>query len=495
MNQSIQPFQTLLVIGSYFLFLMVVSYFTGRGADNSSFFTGNRRSPWLLVAIGMIGASLSGVTFISIPGVVGAGGVNMNFSYMQVVLGYMLGYFVIATVLMPIYYKYNLTSIYGYLNERFGVYSYKTGAFYFLLSRIIGSAFRLFLVAIILHNFVLASFGISFFWTVAMTIILIWVYTFRGGIKTIVYTDTIQTVAMLTAVVMTIYALLNSLDMGLGEMVGTLSESGYFKTFYFDSGWSDPNNFFKQFISGALIAIVMTGLDQDMMQKNLTCKSLGDAQKNMFTFSVSLIFANILFLTLGAILWYFALSKGIEIPTKTDLLYPNLALNHLSPFIGIVFVLGLIAAAYSSADSALTALTTAFCVDFLNFESSARTEEQKRRTRLVVHIGFSIILLLVILLFKAINNDAIINELFTIAGYTYGPLLGLFSFGVFTKRAIRDKWALWVCLICPIVSYFVNVSSASLLGGFRFGFLILAFNGLLTFIGLWLISRPGERHN
>ncbi len=488
MNNILHPATTLMVIGGYFLFLMFISYFTSRGADNDSFFTGNRRSPWLLVAIGMIGASLSGVTFISIPGVVGGGGYNMNFSYMQVVMGYMLGYFVIATVLMPIYYKLNLTSIYGYLHQRFGVYSYKVGAFYFLLSRVIGSSFRLFLVAIVLHNFVLVHFGISFFWTVALTIILIWVYTYKGGIKTIVYTDTIQTVCMLMAVILTIFAISSAMDMDVSSMIGAIGKSGYFKIFYFEGGWKDPNNFFKQFISGALIAIVMTGLDQDMMQKNLSCKSLKDAQKNMFTFSVVLIFANILFLTLGAMLWFYAGSKGIPIPQKTDLLYPTIALNYLSPAIGILFVLGLIAAAYSSADSALTALTTAFCVDFLNFEREERTEVQKKRTRLIVHIGFSILLFLVILFFKAINNDAIINELFTIAGYTYGPLLGLFSFGVFTNRVIRDKWAIVVCLICPILSYFVNVNSAQWLEGFQFGFLILAFNGLITFLGLWFIS-------
>jgi Na+/proline symporter len=489
MINHLSPSTTLIVIGIYFLFLMGISYFTARDADTESFFTANRKSPWLLVAIGMIGASLSGVTFISSPGLVGKGGTNMNFSYMQVVLGYLIGYFIIATVLMPIYYRLNLTTIYGYLHQRFGVYSYKIGAFYFLLSRLMGSSMRLLLVAMVLYNFVLKSFGISFFWTVALTIILIWIYTYRGGIKTIVYTDTIQTVCMLSAVILTIVAISNALNMNLTEMWAAIGDAGYRKMFYFEGGWSDPNNFFKQFISGALIAVVMTGLDQDMMQKNLTCKTLGDAQKNMFVFSGILVLANILFLTLGGLLWLYASSMGVEIPAKTDLLYPTIALQYLSPAIGIVFVVGLIAAAYSSADSALTSLTTSFCIDFLQFEKKERTDAQKKRTRLFVHIGFSLLLLCIILIFRSLNNDAIINEIFTIAGYTYGPLLGLFSFGLFTTRKINDPLVWVVCILSPIISFIVNVNSASLFNGFQFGFLILAFNGLLTFVGLWLISK------
>jgi len=445
---TLSPNLILGVIIAYFLFLIIVSYLTSRGANNNTFFLANRKSPWILVAVGMIGASLSGVTFISIPGVIGVEGLNQNFSYMQVVLGYLVGYFVIATVLMPIYYKYNLTTIYGYLQERFGVVSYKTGAAYFLLSRIIGASFRLFLVALVLQTFVMDAFGISFTATVAIAIGLIWVYTFQGGIKTIVWTDTIQTVCMLTAVVLTIGAIIHQLDWSVGEMWQNMNAEGYTKMFYFEGGWSDPNNFFKQFISGALIAVVMTGLDQDMMQKNLTCKTLGDAQKNVFTFSVILIFANILFLTLGAMLYIYAANQGIDVPDRSDLLYPQLALNHLGPVIGVVFILGLIAAAYSSADSALTALTTSFCIDFLGFESDKRTEAQKKKTRLMVHIGFSVLLLIVIVVFKALNNDAIINQLFVVSGYTYGPILGLFSF--------------------------------------------VALNGLLTFVGLWLISTKSE---
>ncbi len=489
MSNVLSPSLVLGVIVAYFLFLIVISYITGRDANNETFFTANKKSPWLLVAIGMIGASLSGVTFISIPGVVGKGGTNMNFAYMQMVFGYLVGYLVIATVLMPLYYKMNLTTIYGYLRDRFGVVSYKTGAFYFLLSRVIGASFRLFLVAIVLQNFVMDQFGIPFMVTVALTIILIWVYTFRGGIKTIVWTDTIQTVCMLTAVILTIGAIGSAMDMSISGLWAEMKSAGYTELFYFEGGWSDPNNFFKQFISGALIAIVMTGLDQDMMQKNLTCKSLGDAQKNIYTFSFILIFANLLFLSLGALLYIYATKEGIAIPEKTDLLYPTIALNYLGPTVGVIFILGLIAAAYSSADSALTALTTSFCIDFLDFERKDRSESEKKSLRLKVHIAFSVLLFLVIVIFKALNNDAIINELFTAAGYTYGPLLGLFSFGMLTKRLVKDQYVWIICLAAPVLAYMINANSATLLGGFQFGFLIVALNGALTFLGLWVLSR------
>jgi len=488
MTTAISPTTTLAVIIGYFLFLIVISLITSRGANNQTFFTANKKSPWYLVAFGMIGTSLSGVTFISIPGVVGAGGYNMNLSYMQMVMGYLLGYWVIATVLMPLYYKLNLTTIYGYLRQRFGVVSYKTGASFFLLSRIVGASFRLFLVAIVLQNFVMNSLGVSFYATVAITIILIWIYTYRGGIKTIVWTDTIQTSCMLSAVILTIWAIGGSLNLSLGEMWGEISNQGYTKMFYFGDGWSDPNNFYKQFISGALIAIVMTGLDQDMMQKNLTCKSLGDAQKNVFTFSIILIFANLLFLILGGLLYVYSMKSGIAVPDRTDLMYPEIALNHLGSGIGIIFILGLIAAAYSSADSALTALTTSFCIDFLNFEREERSEQEKKNIRLRVHVAFSVVLFVVIVLFKLLNNDAIINQLFKAAGYTYGPLLGLFAFGMFTKINIRDHLVWLVCLIAVGLTWFIDANSATLLGGFQFGSMLIALNGFLTFVGLWILS-------
>jgi len=484
----------LTVVFGYFLMLMIVSYFTGKDADNASFFTANKKSPWYLVAFGMIGASLSGVTFISIPGVVGAGGGNQAFSYMQMVMGYLVGYFVIATVLMPVYYRLNLTSIYGYLEDRFGMWSYKTGAAFFLISRSIGASFRLYLVAIVMDRFVTGPMGIPFSLTVAVTILLIWVYTYRGGIKTIVWTDTIQTVSMLAAVIFTIVAIGNQMGKNTGELIQLIGDSNMSQFFFFEGGWSDPNNFYKQFISGALIAIVMTGLDQDMMQKNLTCKTLGEAQKNIFSFSVVLVFANMLFLALGALLYIYAAHIGVEIPSKTDQLYPLLALEHLTPFIGIVFVIGLIAAAYSSADSALTSLTTSFCVDILGFERNDKSEGQNKKTRLLVHVGFSILLFLIIILFNFINDAAVINGLFKVAGYTYGPLLGLYTFGFFTKMKIKDPLALVVCIAAPIITYIIDMNSVAWFNGFKFGFMVLALNGLLTFVGLLLISKKSDEN-
>jgi Na+/proline symporter len=486
--EQLSPSLILSVIIGYFLVLIAISYFTAGKGDNKTFFTANRNSPWLLVAIGMIGASLSGVTFVSIPGLIGKeSGPNINFSYMQMVFGYLVGYTVIAMVLMPIYYKYNLTSIYTYLDKKIGRSAYKTGAAFFLLSRVIGASFRLYLVSMVLDIFVTGPLGIPFFLTVIITIILIWIYTYKGGIKTIVVTDTFQTISMLAAVGLTIYAIMNSLDSSFSDMWSMISDRGYTKIFYFDDGWNDSNNFFKQFIGGALIAVVMTGLDQDMMQKNLTCRSLGDAQKNIFTFSIILIFANLLFLVLGALLYTFAAEKGIMIPERADQLYPMIALDHLSPVVGIVFILGLIAAAYSSADSALTSLTTIFCVDFLNMDKDNMVEKDTK-TRLLVHVGFSIILLMVILAFNAYNDDSVINKLFTAANYTYGPILGLFLFSILTDRVTNNRWVLPICLASPIICYIINLLSGQYMGGFQWGNMILALNGSLTFIGLIIIS-------
>ena len=489
---ELSPYALLAVVGGYFVLLMVISWFTGRGAGNNEFFIAGRKSPWLLVAIGMIGASLSGVTFISIPGVVGAGGTNQAFAYMQMVIGYVIGYMIIANLLLPLYYRLNLVSIYGYLEKRFGFYAYKTGAGYFLVSRVIGASFRLFLVAIVLQKFIMEPLGLPFEATVAITIVLIWIYTFRGGIKTIVWTDTLQTICMLTAVVLTIFAIGNALDMSLGQLWGEIDNAGLNKVFYFEGGWADPNNFFKQVISGALITLTMTGLDQDMMQKNLTCRNIGDAKKNMYTFSFVLVFANILFLTLGALLYIYAAKTGISIPERTDQLFPTIALQHLTPFIGVVFILGLTAAAYSSADSALTSLTTAFCVDFLDLEKRKETEDpaKLKALRWRVHIAFSVLLFIVIVAFSMLEKEAIINQLFVAAGYTYGPLLGLFAFGIFTKRSVLDKYVIPVCVIAPVLSYFINMYSDVLFGGLELGFMILAVNGLLTYVGLYAISGP-----
>ncbi|NRB51960.1 MAG: sodium:solute symporter [Saprospiraceae bacterium] len=488
MIQQLTPVLIIGIIVSYFLVLVAISYFTGKDAGNDNFFLAGRKSNWMLVAFGMVGATLSGVTFISIPGVVGAGGANQAFSYMQMVFGYFVGYAFIALVLMPMYYRLGLTSIYTYLDQRFGNNSYKTGAAYFLLSRVIGASFRLYLVAIVLQQFVLAPFGVPFGVTVFSTIALIWVYTFRGGINTIIWTDTLQTLSLLTAVILTIFAIGQALETDLGGLITMVKNSDYSQMFFFEGGWSDPNNFFKQFIAGALITIVMTGLDQDMMQKNLSCPSIRDAQKNMFSFSFILIFANLIFLTLGALLYIYASNVGIEIPEKTDLLFPQIALQHLSPGIGIVFIVGLIAAAYSSADSALTSLTTSFCVDFLDFEKSELPEEQKTKKRFQVHLGFSALLFTLIMIFNAINNEAVISQLFKFAGYTYGPLLGLFAFGTMTKLQINDRWVIPICIAAPVITILIDQYSAQILYGFEFGFLNLALNGLLTFLGLIAIS-------
>ncbi len=489
---QLTPQLLLSVVLGYFVLLILVSVVTSRQAGNAEFFIAGRKSPWFLVAFGMIGASLSGVTFISIPGVVGAGGANQAFSYMQIVLGYIIGYALIANVLMPIYYKMGLISIYGYLENRFGVASYKTGSAFFLLSRTIGASFRLFLVVIVMQRFVMQPLGIPFWCTGLGVILLIWVYTFKGGIKTIVYTDTFQTLCMLGVLIVTILVLSNNLDLSISDILPAISEKGLNHVFFFDKGWEDPNNFFKQVISGALITIVMTGLDQDMMQKNLSCRNIGDAQKNMFTFSAILILANVLFLMLGALLYLYAAQFSIDIPARTDQLFPTIAMHYLPPAIGVLFILGLTAAAYSSADSALTALTTAFCTDFLNFgkRDSADAQTGLKKIRLRVHMMFSFVIFCVILIFNSLNNEAVINQLFIAAGYTYGPLLGLFAFGIGTKRVLRDSLAPFVCIAAPLLSWVINNYNAVLLGGFELGFLILALNGLLTFGGLWLISKP-----
>ncbi|MEO0640697.1 MAG: sodium:solute symporter [Bacteroidota bacterium] len=484
------PTTALILILGYFLLLVAISFLTSKTADNQSFFTANRQAPWYLVAFGMIGATLSGVTFISVPGAVGAGGANQAFAYMQLVLGYVVGYIVIAKVLLPVYYRLKLTSIYAYLDQRFGNTSYKTGAGYFLVSRIIGASFRLYLVAIVMDKFILGPLNIPFAVTVAAAIVLIWIYTFRGGIKTVVWTETFQTAAMLLAVFLTVGAIAGQMDLGIGGIIDRIGDSPYGKVFFFENGWSDPNNFFKQFLAGMFLTIVMTGLDQDMMQKNLTVKTLKDAQLNMYTFTGILVMANILFLTLGAMLYLHAGDQGIAIPESADQLFPTIALEHLPPVIGIVFLLGLIAAAYSSADSALTALTTSFCVDFLGFEKKPSTPQLKQ-TRWLVHAGFSVVLFIVIIIFREINDRSVINQLFTVAGYTYGPLLGFYALGLFTRVQIRDQWSPLICILSPILTYIISTQSEAWIG-YKFGFELLILNGLLTFVGLLLIQKDPD---
>ena len=471
----------LLIFIIYFFVLLFISRLTTKNSNFNDFFNANRSSPWYLVAFGMIGTSLSGVTFISVPGEVG----SSNFSYFQMVLGYLLGYLIIARVLLPLYYKHKLVSIYAYLDKRFGLYSYKTGSFFFLLSRTIGASFRLFLVAGVLQIAIFNELGLPFSFSVFITILLIWIYTFKGGIKTIVWTDALQTLFMLSAVIITILIIISKMDISLAESYYLIKGSQFSQIFYFN--WKESNDFFKQFISGAFIAVVMTGLDQDMMQKNLTCKNLGESQKNMFWFCVILIFANLLFLSLGALLYLYADFIGFNIPDRTDNLYPLLALNHLGDFTSILFILGIIAAAYSSADSALTSLTTAFCIDFLDFDKIKSSN--KNKVRLTVHLAFSVVLFFVIMIFNSINDESVINSIFKAAGYTYGPLLGLFSFGIFTKYKINDKLSFWVCIISPLLSYIINIYSEELLFGYKFGFELLLLNGLITFIGLYLIRK------
>lgn len=471
----------LVVIITYFLLLFLISWLTTRKISSDSFFTGDRQSPWFLVAFGMIGASLSGVTFISVPGEVG----NSNFYYFQVVLGYIIGYTVIALVLLPLYYKLNLVSIYTYLEGRFGFWSYKTGAFFFILSRTLGSSIRVFLVAGVLQLILFDHWGIPFWVSVLITVSLIWLYTHRGGIKTVVWTDTLQTFFMLLAVVTSIYLVSQELGIsGVGELINVVAEDP--RSTIFNWNWQDGTNFFKQFMSGAFIVIVMTGLDQDMMQKNLTCRNIGDAQKNMFWFTIILVFVNLLFLALGVLLYLYSEANGITVPSRTDDLYPMLATVHFSAFAGIVFVLGIIAAAYSSADSTLTALTTSFCYDFLEIEKKYPKNEQVR-VRKTVHLVFTAVMFLTILMFRWINDQSVINAVFIIAGYTYGPLLGLYTFGLFTKYTVKDKRVPFLAVLAPLISFVINLNSEAWFNGYKFGFELLILNGLLMFVGLFLI--------
>ena len=467
---------------AYTVLLFVVTWITTRKANSESFFIGNKSSPWYVVAYGMIGASLSGVTFMSVPGYVG----STQFSYMLVVVGYLFGYTVIATVLMPLYYRLNLTSIYTYLEQRFGFWSYKSGAFFFLLSRTIGASFRMFLVVNVLQVFVFDAWNIPFFVTVSIFIALIILYTLKGGIKTIIWTDTLQTTFMLLAVGLSIYLISKDLHFDLKHLFSTVWESDYSKVVVTD--WHSKQFFLKQIISGVFIAIVMTGLDQEMMQKNLSCRNICEAQKNMFTFSIVLVFVNLMFLFLGAVLYIYSSTHGIELPTRTDDLFPMIAIKYLGPLAGLVFIIGLISAAYPSADGALTSLTTSFSIDILGLNKRTDlTEEQKKRLRYKVHIAFALLLLLVIVLFRAINDRAVIDKLFTVAGYTYGPLLGMYAFGLFTRLQVKDKYVPWVAVSSPVLCFLLSEYSKVLLFGYVFGFELLIVNGLFTFIGLFAI--------
>jgi Na+/proline symporter len=479
----LSPVAILTIIILYFIVLFVISRITSRRANNESFFVGNRKSPWIIVAIGMVGSSISGVTFISVPGWV----IDSQFSYMQMVLGYLAGYVVIAEVLLPLYYRMKLTSIYSYLDGRFGRSSYKTGASFFLLSRSIGTAFRLYLMASVLQLVVFDAWNVPFFITVLVTLGLILLYTYKGGIKTIIWTDVLQTVFMITAVILTIIMIAKSEGFKALDIFKTVADHEYSRIFFFDD-FADPRHFVKQFLGGMFITIVMTGLDQDMMQKNLSCRNLKDASKNVYLYSASFIPVNLLFLSLGVLLVIFAGMRGIEIPAMRDELYPMIATRGgLGVVIPVLFILGLIAAAYSSADSALTALTTSFTIDILGMKG--KDDLQLTRTRKRVHIGVTLTVMAIILAFREINDQSVISAVFTVAGYTYGPLLGLFAFGLFTKLNVQDKLTPYIAIASPIITFFVNRYSEQLLWGYKFGFELLILNGLITFAGLLLFSR------
>ena len=484
----ITPSFILALILGYFALLVGISFVTGKEDTNADFFTANRTSPWYIVAFGMVGASLSGVTFISVPGWIEAS----KFSYFQVVLGYGFGYFVVAYLLLPVYYRNKVTSIYEYLNSRFGPNSHQAGALFFFISRVLGASFRLFLVAIVMQQFIFDAWNVPFEVTVILSVLLIWVYTQKGGIKTIVWTDTLQTTLMILAVILSIAYINQALGWSFFDFLNSQELTQYNEVFVTDSFLS-RSHFLKSFIGGAFITICMTGLDQDMMQKNLSCKNLGDAQKNMIVFSVVLVIVTGLFMLLGALLFIYAKKEGIGIPlmdgqAKTDLLFPEIALNgNLGIGVAITFILGLIAAAYSSADSALTSLTTSFCVDFLRLEEKEVSQQKKIRKQ--VHVAMSVLLILVVIAFKYILDRNVIDGLLTVAGYTYGPLLGLFSFGIFTSYQIKDRWVWPVVMIAVVMTSLLGNIEASTLGGYQIGYELLPLNGLFTFIGLILIRR------
>lgn len=492
------------VIG-YFVLLLVVAYFTSRNSNNDSFFIGNRNSNWMLVAFGMVGTSLSGVTFVSVPGTVGdyAGSLHKGFAYFQVVIGYFFGYLVVAFVLLPLYYKMNLTSIYNYLQKRFGTIAYKTGALFFIISRTVGATARLYLVIFVLQEFILKSFGVPFVVTALIILLMILLYTFEGGVKTIVYTDTLQTSLMLVGLVVSVVYILNSLNLSVGDAMRTLTDKGYTNIFN-----TDPKSggfFLKQIIGGMFITISMFGLDQEMMQKNISVKTLKDSQKNMITFNLVSAGVNFLFLLLGGLLYLYALNHGAEYAQVNgkmqllsenrnimgDELFPTMALQYMPQAISIIFIIALISALFPSADGALTALTSSFCIDILGLKRREDlNEKQQKKIRLTVHLTFTVIFLICIMIFYSIGNRSIIDKILTLAGYTYGPLLGLFAFGILSKRALPSTFLITgICLVAPVICYFLSQNSAKWLGGYQIGIELLIINGLLTYLGLLSISK------
>lgn len=467
---------------TYFIILLVVAYYTSRKANNETFFIGNKSSNWMLVAFGMIGTSLSGVTFVSVPGTVGTAG----FTYFQVVIGYFIGYLIIAYVLLPLYYRLNLTSIYNYLQQRFGNTAYKTGALFFIVSRVLGATARLYLVINVLQIFILDAMGIPFPATTFIILLMILLYTFKGGVKTIVWTDTLQTTGMLVGLVVCVIYIMNTFGFSLGDTMHELKIRSFTRIFNLDANSSAF--FVKQIIGGAFITVAMTGLDQEMMQKNISVKNLADSQKNVITFSVIMVVVNFLFLLLGGLLYLFANKNGITI--KGDDLFPALAMNHLPGFISLIFILGLISALFPSADGAITALTSSFCIDILGLKSrTGLSERQRTRTRMAVHLSFAVVFLLCVMIFKWIDNKSIITVILKVAGYTYGPLLGLFSFGILTKRHLGESFMIpFICLLSIVICYILDMKAAEWFGGFQIGIELLILNGIITFLGLLVVS-------
>lgn len=477
------PIILLVIVGAYFAALLAIAYYASKGATNESFFIGKKNSSWLLVAYGMIGTSLSGVTFMSVPGGVNAG----HFGYLQVVIGYLIGYMVVAFVLLPVYYKLNVTSIYTYLESRFGLTAYKTGASFFILSRTLGATIRIYLVIKTLQIIMLDTLHIPFELTVFVILLMILLYTYKGGVKTIVITDTLQTTFMLLALIVTIGVIMHQLNFSATDVFNTMQSKGYSQVFHFD--WKAKNYFLKHILGGMFITIAMTGLDQEMMQKNISCKSLGDAQKNMILFSTILLVVNLLFLILGAVLYIYASTNAITLPAKGDDLFPLIALSYLSPIVGLIFIIGLISALFPSADGALTALTSSVCIDLLNMKTRTDMDEQaKEKKRIRIHLGITLLFFVLIVLCRSIDDGNILNIILTVAGYTYGPLLGLFAFGILTQRKVLNFMVPVVCLLSPTICYVLDIYSKEWMNGYVFGFELLFINGLITFSGLFISS-------
>lgn len=472
----------------YFAILLGVAKITGKNSNNMSFFIGNKNSNWMLVAFGMIGTSLSGVTFVSVPGAVG----KDSFHYLQITIGYLIGYFTIAYVLLPIYYKMNLTSIYNYLETRLGFNAYKTGASFFVLSRTLGATARLYLVVKTLQVFILDNMGVPFWATTLVILAMILLYTYEGGVKTIVYTDTLQTSGMLLGLIICSIYILSKLEFSVFEGLNAMQAKGL--STVFDMDVNSKSFFLKQIIGGAFITLTMTGLDQEMMQKNISVKNLKDAQKNMVTIGFSMLLVITLFLFLGGLLNLFASQQNVT--AVGDALFPTIALQHMPPYLSIIFILALISALFPSADGAITALTSSFCIDLLGMQRRKEWDEDKqKKIRKRVHLGFAFLFLIIVMVFKWIDNKSIIDLLLKIASYTYGPLLGLFAFGILTARKLNGKWVAFTCILAPILCFVLEFYQKELLGGFQIGQELLIINGLFTFLGLWLISSPNTEKN